>query len=149
MLKKNIKYTDYNGVERNEDFYFNLTKAEIMEMELGTTGGMTEFINKVISTQDTPSLMKLFKDFIKKSYGVKSADGKHFIKSEELSTQFTQTEAYSVLFMELLTNADKAAEFMNGIIPADAAEKMAGVDVAGQLANGASPTEIAQQIAAK
>ena len=149
MLKKNIKYTDYNGVARNEDFYFNLTKAELMEMELGTTGGMTEFINKIISTQDTPTLMKLFKDFIMKSYGVKSADGKRFIKSEAISTEFVQTEAYSVLFMELLTNADKANEFMNGIIPADAAEKIAGVDVAGQLASGASPTEIAQQIAGR
>ena len=149
MLKKNIKYTDYNGVERNEDFYFNLTKAEIMEMEFGTTGGMTEFINKVISAQDTPTLMKLFKDFIMKSYGVKSADGKRFLKSEEISTEFVQTEAYSVLFMELLTNPDKAADFMNGIMPADAAEKMSGVDVAGQLANGASPTDIVQQITGK
>lgn len=149
MLKKNIAYTDYNGNPRKEDFYFNLTKAELMEMELGTTGGMTEMINKIVAAQDTPTLMKIFKDFIMKSYGVKSADGKRFIKSEELSKEFIQTEAYSVLFMELLSNPDKANEFMSGIIPADTAVQMDKVDVAEQLANGATPSEIVEQLTGK
>ena len=119
MLKKNIKYTDYNGVERNEDFYFNLSKAEITEMELSTTGGLAEMINKVVAAQDVPSIIKIFKELILKAYGEKSPDGKRFIKSEELSKEFSQTEAYSNLFMELATDAEKAAEFVNGIMPAD------------------------------
>ena len=117
MLKKIITYTDYNGVERTEPFYFNLSKAELMEMELGVTGGMTEMLNKIIDAKDAPSLMKTFKEMIMKAYGVKSDDGKRLIKSEELSVAFTQTEAYSVLFMELITDDKAAADFVNGIIP--------------------------------
>lgn len=117
MLKKIITYTDYNGVERTEPFYFNLSKAELMEMELGVTGGMTEMLNKIIAAKDAPSLMKTFKEMIMKAYGVKSDDGKRLIKSEELSVAFTQTEAYSVLFMELITDDKAAADFVNGIIP--------------------------------
>ena len=117
MLKKIITYTDYNGVERTEPFYFNLSKAELMEMELGVTGGMTEMLNKIINAKDGPSLMKTFKEMIMKSYGIKSDDGKRLIKSEELSIAFTQTEAYSVLFMELITDDKAAANFVNGIIP--------------------------------
>lgn len=117
MLKKPITYTDYNEVERTEDFYFNLSKAELMEMELGVTGGMTEMLNKIIAAKDAPSLMKTFKEMIMKSYGIKSDDGKRLIKSEELSIAFTQTEAYSVLFMELITDDKAAADFVNGIIP--------------------------------
>lgn len=117
MLKKIITYTDYNGVERTEPFYFNLSKAELMEMELGVTGGMTEMLDKIIAAKDAPSLMKTFKEMIMKAYGVKSDDGKRLIKSEELSIAFTQTEAYSVLFMELITDDKAAADFVNGIIP--------------------------------
>ena len=117
MLKKIITYTDYNGVERTETFYFNLSKAELMEMELGVTGGMTEMLDKIIAAKDAPSLMKTFKEMIMKAYGVKSDDGKRLIKSEELSIAFTQTEAYSVLFMELITDDKAAADFVNGIIP--------------------------------
>lgn len=121
MLKKNITYVDYNGEERNEDFYFNLTKAEIMEMELGVDGGMSETINKIIKAKDVPSLIKIFKDLLLRSYGVKSADGKRFIKNEELTAEFSQTEAYSQLFMELATDDKAASEFINHIIPADLA----------------------------
>ena len=117
MLKKIITYTDYNNVERTEPFYFNLSKAELMEMELGVTGGMTEMLDKIIAAKDAPSLMKTFKEMIMKAYGVKSDDGKRLIKSEELSIAFTQTEAYSVLFMELITDDKAAADFVNGIIP--------------------------------
>ena len=117
MLKKIITYIDYNGVERTEPFYFNLSKAELMEMELGVTGGMTEMLDKIIAAKDAPSLMKTFKEMIMKAYGVKSDDGKRLIKSEELSIAFTQTEAYSVLFMELITDDKAAADFVNGIIP--------------------------------
>lgn len=117
MLKKKITYTDYNGTERTEDFYFNLTKAEITEMELGTSGGLAEMIRKIVDAQDAPSIIRVFKDLILKAYGEKSPDGKRFIKSDEISTAFSQTEAYSQLFMELAMDADAAAEFINGIIP--------------------------------
>ena len=117
MLKKKITYTDYNGIERTEDHYFNLTKAEIMEMELGTNGGFVEMIQRIVDAQDAPSIIKVFKDVILKSYGEKSPDGKRFIKSKEISDAFSQTEAYSQLFMELATDADAAAEFVNGIVP--------------------------------
>lgn len=123
MLQKEIKFVDYNGVERKEKFNFNLSKAEIMEMEMGTTGGFSEMVQKIIDAQDTPSLIKLFKDLILKAYGEKSADGRQFIKSEELSRAFSQTEAYTELFMELATNAEEATKFINGIVPADLAEK--------------------------
>ena len=115
MLKKTITYVDYNGAERTEDFYFNLSKAEVMEMEMSTSGGLAEMIKKIVAAQDAPAIIK---DLILKAYGEKSPDGKRFIKSEEIATSFSQTEAYSQLFMELATNADEAAKFVNGIIPA-------------------------------
>ena len=125
MLKKTITFTDYNGVERTEDFYFNLTKAEIMEMEMSTAGGLAETIQKIVSAQDAPSLIAMFKELILKAYGEKSLDGKRFIKSKELSDAFSQTEAYSILFMELATDATEASNFVNGIIPADISKEVA------------------------
>lgn len=119
MLKKTITYTDYNGTERTEDHYFNLTKAELMEMEMSTSGGMAEMIQRIVSAQDAPAIIKIFKELILKAYGQKSPDGKRFIKNDELREEFSQTEAYSQLFMELATDADAAAKFINGIIPND------------------------------
>lgn len=127
MLKKTITYLDYNGNELTEDFYFNLNKAEIMEMELGTEGGLGEFIKKIIKTKDTPALIELFKKLILKAYGEKSADGKRFIKSEEISAAFSQTEAYANLFVELASSDTEAAAFVNGIIPADLAREAQNV----------------------
>jgi hypothetical protein len=124
MLKKTITYTDYNGVERTEDFYFYLSKADLMEMEMGTTGGFAEMIQKVVNAQDAPAIIKIFKDLILKAYGEKSADGKRFIKNDEIRDAFSQTEAYSQLFMELATDSDAAAKFVNGIMPADVSEKI-------------------------
>lgn len=137
MLKKTIKYTDYNGVERTEDFYFNLNKAEIMEMQLTTVGGLDTYLKKIISTQDVPTLMRIFKDLVLKSYGVKSDDGRRFIKNEKLREEFEQTEAYSILYMELSTDADAAAAFVNGIIPADVAKQLPKDpnEIAAQMAN--------------
>lgn len=117
MLKKTITYTDYDGNERKEDFYFNLTKAELLEMELSTPGGMEKMIQNILDAQDLPELIKMFKKLILLSYGKKSDDGKRFIKSDTLREEFTQTEAYSDLFMELSMDADAATEFINGIIP--------------------------------
>lgn len=124
MLKKTITYTDYNGVERTEDFYFNLTKTEIMEMEMGTAGGFSELLVRVVAAKDTPTLIKIWKEFILKAYGERSLDGRQFIKSEAISTAFAQTEAYSQLFMEMATDADAAARFINGVVPAEMAKQM-------------------------
>lgn len=129
MLKKTITYTDYNGNERTEDFYFNLSKAEIMEMEMSTTGGLAEMITRIVAAQDQPAIIKIFKDLVLKAYGEKSADGRQFKKIDEngrkLCEAFSQTEAYSILFMELATDADAAAKFVNGIVPADMSKQLA------------------------
>ena len=116
MLKKTITYTDYNGITRTEDFYFNLTKAEIVEMQLSTNGGLDVMIKKIIDSQDSPSIIKIFKELLLKAYGEKSDDGKRFVKSKEISEGFAQTEAYSQLFMELATDTDAASKFVNGIV---------------------------------
>ena len=120
MIKKTITYVDYNDVERTEDFYFNLSKAELMEIEMSTSGGLVEMINRIVAAQDAPAIIKVFKDLILKAYGVKSLDGKRFEKSDKLRTEFEQTEAYSQLFMELSTDADAASKFVNGIMPSEA-----------------------------
>ena len=125
MVVKKIKYTDFNGVEREEEFMFNLTEAEITEMELMTDGGLSDSIKKIISAQDTPEIIKTFKMLLLKSYGEKSADGRRFIKSEELTEAFTQTNAYSQLFMELATDDKAAIAFINGIIPESMRERVA------------------------
>ena len=117
MIKETIEYSDFNGVQRKEDFYFNLTKAEITELELGTEGGLSSMIEKVVAEQKLPKLIELFKEVIKKSYGKKSDDGRRFMKSEEIFLDFSQTEAYSILFMKLATDDKAAAAFMNGVIP--------------------------------
>lgn len=118
MLKRTITYPDYNGGSRTEDFYFNLTQAEITEMELSVDGGLIEMITRIVAAQDGKQIIATFKDIILRAYGEKSPDGKRFIKSQELRDAFSQTEAYSQLFMELATNADAAAAFVNGIVPA-------------------------------
>ena len=131
MIKKTITYKDYNDIERTEDFYFNLSKAEVMEMELSTTGGLAEMIKRIVAAQDQPAIIKIFKDLVLKAYGEKSADGKRFVKSDEIASGFSQTEAYSILFMELATDADAAAQFVNGIVPADAAKQVTASIAAG------------------
>lgn len=125
MIKKTITYTDYNGNERTEDHYFDLSKAEIMEMQLSVNGGFDVMLQSIIDSKDVPALAKLFKEIIFKSYGKKTPDGIRFEKSEEMSRNFSQTGAYSELYMELCTDAKAAAEFVNGIIPKGLAEEIA------------------------
>ena len=117
MLVKKVSYTDYKGNKREEELYFNLSKAEVAEMELSHQGGLSEKINRIVATQDSKEIIELFKDLIVKSYGVVSDDGRRFIKNDQLREEFVQTEAYSELFMELASDADEAAKFVNGIIP--------------------------------
>ena len=124
MIKKTINYVDYNGNERTEDHYFNLSKSEIMKMEMSVAGGFAEMIQRVVAAQDQTAIMKIFEDLIHKSYGVKTPDGKGFRKTAADLEAFVSTPAYDELFMELATNADAAANFVNGIIPADMAKQL-------------------------
>ena len=117
MLKKTITYVDFNEIERTEDCYFNLSKTELMEMELGTAGGFAEMLQKIVAAQDGPSLMKQFKTIILKAYGRKSDDGRRFIKSPEISAEFEQTPMYDQIFTELVTDDKAAAKFIEGIMP--------------------------------
>lgn len=119
MLKKTVTYTDYNGVERTEDFYFNLSKAEVAEMELSVDGGLSQMLENIVKSKDNKQIISMFKDIVLKSYGEKSMDGKRFVKSDELREAFSQTEAYSEIFIELALNEQTAAEFVNGILPAN------------------------------
>lgn len=118
MLKKTFKFVDYNGNPRTEDHYFHLTQAEVTELELSVDGGLTAMINRVVQAQNGRQIIDTMKDIILKSYGVKSPDGRRFIKNQEVRDAFVQTEAYSQLFMELATNAEAASDFVAGIIPA-------------------------------
>lgn len=117
MLKKTVTYTDYNGVERTEDFYFNLSKAEVTEMELSVDGGLAQMLENIVNSKDNKEIVRMFKELVLKAYGEKSPDGRRFIKNKELSDAFSQTEAYSEIFMELALNEQSAADFVNGILP--------------------------------
>lgn len=117
MYKKTVTYEDYNGVQRTEDFYFALSEAELTEMQLGVDGGYAAMIDKIVKAKDTPALIKIFKELLLKSYGIKSDDGRRFIKSEELSREFTQTPAYSDLYMMLATDDKQASAFIKNIMP--------------------------------
>lgn len=119
MLKKEITYTDYNGNERTETHYFNLSKAEMLDMELFTEGGYVNMLERVIKENDQIAIIKIFKELVMKSYGKKSEDGRRFVKSQELLDEFMQSEAFSEFYMELATDSNAAAEFANGIMPAD------------------------------
>ena len=142
MLTKTVKYTDYNGNERTETFNFNLTKAEIAEMELSMPGGMSATVQRIIEAQDTKELITIFKDLLLRSYGVKSPDGRRFIKNDELREEFSQTEAYSDMFMELATDAEAASEFINKIIPSDMQKQLENMpdDVRKQIEAVTNPT---------
>lgn len=116
MIKETITYEDYNGQTRTEDFYFHLSKAEALEMEMSVKGGLAETINRVVEAKDMPAVIKIFKELIMKSYGRKSVDGKTFEKNDDIRNEFMQSEAYSELFMKLGTDSDAAARFVNGIL---------------------------------
>lgn len=129
MYKKTISYKDYNGKERTEDYYFNIDEGEIVEMEMSVNGGYSNMIERVVKEESNPELFKIFKDFVCKAYGEKSADGKYFLKEDEegrpLVRKFLQTKAYSALMMEFMTKTQSFTDFVNRIIPAEMAEKYA------------------------
>lgn len=131
MLKKTITYEDFNGTTLKEDFFFHLSKAELIELEMSHQGGLSATLARIVAAEDAKSIIEEFKNIILTSYGVRSDDGKRFIKSQELREEFVSTEAYSTLFMELVTDTDAAVEFVNGVIPAGMAEeaaKLAGTE---------------------
>ena len=125
MYNKTVTYKDYKGNTRTEDFYFNLNKAELVELELSAKGGLTVMMDRIIAAQDNATLFKIFKDLVSKSYGVLSDDGRKFVKNQEVLDDFMQTEAYSIIFSELATNAEAAAEFFNNVIPQNLAKELA------------------------
>ena len=122
MYKKMIKYTDYDGNEREEPFYFNLNKAEVVKWEGMTNGGLRKLMEKIIQTIDQAALITIFEDIIGKAYGEKSPDGKFFRKTPEILENFKSTEAYSNLFMELASSDEAASEFINSILPEELLE---------------------------
>lgn len=124
MLKKTITYHDYNEQERTETFYFNLTTAELAEMELSTPGGMEIMLKKIIASNDGAAIIEVFKNLLQKSYGKKSEDGRRFTKSDESWQEFLEIGAYDVLFIQLVTDAGAASEFVNGLLPTNLLEKV-------------------------
>lgn len=117
MYKKTIAFTDYNGIDREEDFYFNLNESEVIKLELRVPGGLTAMMQRIVKKQDSQQIIDTFEDLIRAAYGEKSPDGREFVKSPELTKRFIETEAYNKFFMELCTDSKSAAEFFNGIIP--------------------------------
>lgn len=125
MLIKRIKYEDFNGEEREEDFYFNLTKTELVKWNLSTTGGLEQLMKKIVDTKDSTKLLEIFDEIISRAYGVRSDDGKRFIKSKELTEEFRETLAYDQLFMNFMQNPDDYVAFLKGIVPTDIASDIA------------------------
>lgn len=125
MFKKTAVYKDLNGVEKKKDCYFHFFESEIFEMEMSEKGGFAETIHAIIAAEDTPTLTRILKEFILKAYGVKNPDGDQFIKSEEISTAFSQTGAFSAIYMEFVTDDEAAAEFINALIPEDMKQSIA------------------------
>lgn len=142
MVKKTITYTDYNDVERTEDFYFNLTKAELMEMQLSMEGGMRAYIQRIMAAKSQLALVNLFKQILLLSYGKKSDDGRLFLKNDTIRAEFEAHPVYSQIYMELSLNEEKAAEFINGLIPADMRNQNPAMEMAA-TANAAPALSIA------
>lgn len=125
MIKKTLTYKDLNGGERTETFYFHYYESEILEMELSVDGGFAERVKRIIEAKDQPTLIRVIKKFVLDAYGVKSDDGKQFIKNDAVRAQFEQCPAFSDIFMELVLNDKKASDFVNGVVPEGMKERFA------------------------
>lgn len=132
MIKKTVTYTDWNGNERTETFHFHYSQAELMEMEMSAEGGFQARVQRIIDAQDQSSLMKIVKEFVLDSYGVKSPDGKRFMKNPEIKQSFLESPAYSIIFMEMVMDDVVAAEFINGVVPDDMSAKVRELMAKGQ-----------------
>lgn len=135
MHKETIQYETYDGVPVEEDFYFNLSKAELMRMEMSQYGGMEALLQKIIKEQDSKRIYNMFEEIVQKAYGVKSDDGKQFIKNEEVLNKFVQSEAYSVLVMKMLEDADFSAKFVRNVFPKDIQDKLDKEDLPKRINN--------------
>lgn len=119
MLKRPITYTDFEDNVVTDIYYFHVSKSELIETEMSTEGGLADTLKRIVETKDKPGLIAEFKRLILWAYGEKSADGKSFVKNEELRTKFSQTAAYDALFFDLATNEKSALDFINGILPSE------------------------------
>lgn len=135
MYKMTETYKDYDGNERTEDFYFHVTKAEIMEMDFIEEGGLQRTIERIMATQDRKALLDMFKRIVILAYGEKSSDGRRFMKDEQIKRNFTETEAYSNIFMKLATDSQAAGDFINNIIPDDMKEEAAKLSMDNKIAS--------------
>lgn len=142
MIKKTIHYTDYDGTERTEDFYFNLSMAELMQMQMSVEGGMRGYIQRIMAANDQTALMKLFKDVLMTTYGKKSDDGRQFIKNDTICAEFEASPAFSEIYMELMSDAQKAADFINGLMPANLRDQNPAMNMAA-TANAAPALSVA------
>lgn len=125
MYKETITYTDFNGVERKEDFWFHLNKAELIKMELMTEGTFTDMLQRIINAKDTADIIDQMNKLLLGAYGIKSDDGRFFHKSDEIRRNFENSEPYSIMFMKLVSDDEAAAKFINGIMPKDVLEAAA------------------------
>ena len=141
MLKKTVKYTDFNGDEAEEELFFHLSKAELVELELSEKDGLSEALKVIVATEDGKEIVRIFKDIILGAYGKKSDDGRRFIKNQQMRDEFESSEAYSELFMELVTNTEAAIEFINGIVPAGLADEATKVVDTDRRALASVPSE--------
>lgn len=140
MLKRSITYEDFNGEQQTEEFYFNLSKSELVELEAGYEGGLEAAIRRIAAANDNAGLIREFKRIILASYGVRSEDGRRFVKNEQLREEFTQTAAYDALFFELATDEAAATQFIKGVLPKDLAEEVTKNELAEKTAEAMPPT---------
>lgn len=126
MIEKKVTYKDYDGVERTEVFRFHLNQSELIEMDALMPGGMEKTLKMISEKKDTPSLMRAFKTILMKAYGEKSADGRRFMKSDEISHAFEETPAYDKIFMELVSgDGNDTLAFIRGIMPEEMQKEIA------------------------
>lgn len=127
MNSKTVTYKDWNGKDRTETFYFHFSQAELMEMEISQEGGFSERVKKIAAANNLPDMLKIWKNFVLDAYGVKSEDGRRFMKNDEIRQSFVECPAYSIIFMELATNTEAASNFINTVVPADMAAQVAAL----------------------
>lgn len=128
MLRKEVEYKDFDGNDRKDVLWFHLNEVEITEMDIETSGGLVKYMESIIDTKDVNRLITIFKDLLIRSYGERSMDGKHFYKDDKIRNEFVSSAAYPVLYMEMVSDANKAVEFINGIVPSNIREQMAKIE---------------------
>lgn len=128
MLKKEVNYTDFDGNEVKDVLWFHLNEIEIKEMDKDISGGLIKYMEKIIDTDNADALIDIFKDLMIRSYGIKTPDGKHFYKNDEIKNDFIHSAVFPKLYMEFITNTNAAVDFINGIVPADIRNKMAEME---------------------